>query len=81
MGSLLRSPALEGRRRDHEDGRIDAAALAAAEDEAVRLQEAGRLEGITDGSSTLEGNDVSAEQQGAKLRLCAEVAREVWGGL
>ena len=36
MGSLLRSPALEGRRRDHEDGRIDAAALAAAEDEAVR---------------------------------------------
>jgi 5-methyltetrahydropteroyltriglutamate--homocysteine methyltransferase len=32
-------------------------------------------------SSTLEGNEVSAEQQGAKLRLCAEVAREVWGGL
>jgi 5-methyltetrahydropteroyltriglutamate--homocysteine methyltransferase len=31
-------------------------------------------------SSTLEGNEVSAEQQGAKLRLCAEVAREVWGG-
>jgi 5-methyltetrahydropteroyltriglutamate--homocysteine methyltransferase len=32
-------------------------------------------------SSTLEGNDVSVEQQEAKLRLCAEVAREVWGGL
>jgi len=32
-------------------------------------------------SSTVEGNDVSVEQQGAKLRLCAEVAREVWGGL
>jgi 5-methyltetrahydropteroyltriglutamate--homocysteine methyltransferase len=32
-------------------------------------------------SSTLEGNDVSVEQQEAKLRLCAEVAREVWGDL
>jgi 5-methyltetrahydropteroyltriglutamate--homocysteine methyltransferase len=53
VGSLLRSPALKARRRDHEDGRIDAAGLAAAEDEAVReavrLQEAAGLEGITDG--------------------------------
>ena len=30
-------------------------------------------------SSTLEGNDVAVEQQRAKLRLCVELAREVWG--
>jgi 5-methyltetrahydropteroyltriglutamate--homocysteine methyltransferase len=30
-------------------------------------------------SSTLEGNDLAVEQQGAKLRLCVELAREVWG--
>ncbi|MFI5377607.1 MAG: 5-methyltetrahydropteroyltriglutamate--homocysteine S-methyltransferase, partial [Candidatus Rokuibacteriota bacterium] len=30
-------------------------------------------------SSTLEGNDVSVEQQRAKLRFCVELAREVWG--
>ena len=53
VGSLLRSPALKARRREREEGRIDAAALAAAEDaairEAVRLQEDVGLEGITDG--------------------------------
>src|SRR5260370_18485728 len=53
VGRLLRSPALKARRRDHEDECIDAAALAAAEDEAVRaalrLPEAAGLEGITDG--------------------------------
>ena len=32
-------------------------------------------------SSTLEGNVVTVEQQRAKLGLCVEVAREVWGGL
>jgi len=32
-------------------------------------------------SSTVEGNDVAAEQQRAKLALCVELAREVWGGL
>ena len=36
VGSLLRSPALKARRREREEGRIDAAAVAAAEDEAVR---------------------------------------------
>jgi 5-methyltetrahydropteroyltriglutamate--homocysteine methyltransferase len=53
VGSLLRSPALKARRREREEGHIDAAALAAAEDtairEAVRLQEDVGLEGITDG--------------------------------
>ncbi len=32
-------------------------------------------------SSTVEGNDVAAEHQRAKLALCVELAREVWGGL
>jgi len=32
-------------------------------------------------SSTLEGNDLGVEEQREKLRLCVEVAREVWGGL
>ncbi len=32
-------------------------------------------------SSTLEGNEVAVEHQKAKLVLCAELAREVWGGL
>ena len=30
-------------------------------------------------SSTAEGNLVTREQQGAKLRRIVEVAREVWG--
>ena len=30
-------------------------------------------------ASTEEGNLLTAEQQWAKLRLCVEVAREVWG--
>ena len=30
-------------------------------------------------SSTLEGNNLTVEEQKAKLRLCVEVAREVWG--
>jgi 5-methyltetrahydropteroyltriglutamate--homocysteine methyltransferase len=29
-------------------------------------------------SSTVEGNDLTAEQQAAKLRLVVEVAEEVW---
>jgi 5-methyltetrahydropteroyltriglutamate--homocysteine methyltransferase len=32
-------------------------------------------------SSTLEGNEVAVEDQRAKLALCVELAREVWGGL
>jgi len=32
-------------------------------------------------SSTVEGNEVAAEQQRAKLALCVELAHEVWGGL
>ncbi len=53
VGSLLRSPALKARRQEREAGRIDVAALAAAEDdavrEAVRIQEGAGLQGITDG--------------------------------
>ena len=32
-------------------------------------------------ASTEEGNLLTVEQQWAKLALCAEVAREVWGGV
>jgi len=31
-------------------------------------------------SSTLEGNEVAMEHQRAKLTLCVELAKEVWGG-
>ena len=53
VGSLLRPPALKTLRLDRDAGRVDAAALRAAEDaavrEVVRLQEAAGLQGITDG--------------------------------
>ena len=32
-------------------------------------------------SSTVEGNDITIEQQAAKLRLTVEIAEEVWGDL
>ncbi len=32
-------------------------------------------------SSTCEGNDLTIEQQNAKLRLTVEIAEEIWGGL
>jgi 5-methyltetrahydropteroyltriglutamate--homocysteine methyltransferase len=32
-------------------------------------------------SSTVEGNPLTQEQQSAKLKLCIDVAREVWGGV
>ena len=32
-------------------------------------------------SSTVEGNEVAVEEQKAKLSLCVELAREVWGSL
>jgi 5-methyltetrahydropteroyltriglutamate--homocysteine methyltransferase len=32
-------------------------------------------------SSTVEGNDVTVEQERAKLALCVDLAREVWGGV
>jgi 5-methyltetrahydropteroyltriglutamate--homocysteine methyltransferase len=32
-------------------------------------------------SSTVEGNAITAEAQRAKLALCVDVARAVWGGL
>ena len=32
-------------------------------------------------SSTCEGNDLTVEQQNAKLRLTVEIAHDIWGGL
>ena len=32
-------------------------------------------------SSTYHGNNLTMEQQAAKLRLCVETAGEVWGGV
>ena len=32
-------------------------------------------------SSTVEGNDVAVSQERAKLGLCVDLAREVWGGV
>jgi 5-methyltetrahydropteroyltriglutamate--homocysteine methyltransferase len=32
-------------------------------------------------SSTIEGNEVTVDQEKAKLSFCVELAREVWGGL
>src|SRR5438552_3208063 len=32
-------------------------------------------------SSTIEGNEITVDHQKAKLSLCVELAREVWGGL
>jgi 5-methyltetrahydropteroyltriglutamate--homocysteine methyltransferase len=32
-------------------------------------------------SSTVHGNDIQVETQAAKLRLCVDVARDVWGGV
>ncbi|TDD81548.1 5-methyltetrahydropteroyltriglutamate--homocysteine S-methyltransferase [Actinomadura darangshiensis] len=53
VGSLLRPPALLAAREDHAQGRIDAAALAAAEDAAirdvVRMQREAGLRSATDG--------------------------------
>jgi 5-methyltetrahydropteroyltriglutamate--homocysteine methyltransferase len=53
VGSLLRPPELLRARADHQAGRLDAAALRAAEDKAIRdgvaLQQGLGLKGITDG--------------------------------
>jgi 5-methyltetrahydropteroyltriglutamate--homocysteine methyltransferase len=32
-------------------------------------------------SSTVHGNDIQVETQAAKIRLCVDVARDVWGGV
>ena len=64
-------------------------ALEAKDDLKRRLDEASRYVSLDQlglspqcgFSSTLEGNVVTVEQQRAKLALCVEVAREVWGGL
>jgi len=32
-------------------------------------------------ASTVHGNDITTEQQAAKIRLCVEVAEEVWGSV
>ena len=32
-------------------------------------------------SSTVHGNEIHVETQAAKLRLCVDIARDVWGGV
>ena len=32
-------------------------------------------------ASTVDGNPMTPEQQAAKLRLCVDVANDVWGGV
>jgi 5-methyltetrahydropteroyltriglutamate--homocysteine methyltransferase len=32
-------------------------------------------------SSTVHGNEIQVETQAAKIRLCVDVARDVWGGV
>jgi 5-methyltetrahydropteroyltriglutamate--homocysteine methyltransferase len=32
-------------------------------------------------ASTVHGNDITTEQQAEKIRLCIEVAEEVWGSV
>ena len=53
VGSLLRPPELTAARADHKAGRIDAAALRAAEDaavlDAIELQRSAGLQSVTDG--------------------------------
>jgi 5-methyltetrahydropteroyltriglutamate--homocysteine methyltransferase len=60
--------------RDELRRRIDEAAAFAPLDQLCLSPQCGF-------SSTVHGNDIQVETQAAKLRLCVETAREVWGGL
>ena len=64
-------PALEA--KDHLKRRIDEAAKYMPLDNMCLSPQCGF-------SSTHHGNNLSVEQEKAKLRLCLEVARDVWGG-
>ena len=62
--------------------------LESREDVLLRIEEAARFVDIDQlalspqcgFASTVHGNDLSVEQQAAKIRLVTEVAAEVWGG-
>jgi 5-methyltetrahydropteroyltriglutamate--homocysteine methyltransferase len=64
-------PALEA--KDHLKRRIDEAAKYMPLDNMCLSPQCGF-------SSTHHGNNLSVEQEKAKLKLCLEVARDVWGG-
>jgi 5-methyltetrahydropteroyltriglutamate--homocysteine methyltransferase len=66
-----KTPALEA--KDALKRRIDEAAKHAAIEQLAISPQCGF-------GSTAEGNVMTAEQEAAKLRLCVEVATEVWGG-
>ena len=73
----LFSPGQEGYLEDNgfdTSQRIDEAAAYAPLDQLCLSPQCGF-------SSTVHGNDIQVETQAAKLRLCVETAREVWGGL
>jgi 5-methyltetrahydropteroyltriglutamate--homocysteine methyltransferase len=79
IGSLLRPPALLAARQDHAAGRIDDAALAAIENDAirhvVRLQEDAGLEVVTDGEyrrGTYSDSFTSSGISGVSIELTEE---------
>ncbi|MEE8334563.1 MAG: 5-methyltetrahydropteroyltriglutamate--homocysteine S-methyltransferase [Alphaproteobacteria bacterium] len=76
IGSLIRPPALIAARADHDAGKIDAAALAAAEDAAIRdvvaLQEAVGLSVVTDGEfrrNTYSDSFTTAALSGVEIQF------------
>jgi len=60
--------------KDHLRRRLDEAARYVSLDQLCLSPQCGF-------SSTVEGNEITPEQQTAKLALCVETAREVWGSL
>jgi methionine synthase II (cobalamin-independent) len=89
VGSLLRPEPLLAAREDLGAGRIDAGSCGRSRTELRRrIDEASRyvpleqlcLSPQCGFSSTVEGNDVTYDEQVAKLELVVEVAAEVWGG-
>jgi methionine synthase II (cobalamin-independent) len=82
VGSLLRPHRLRDARRLAAAGSLDAAALRRVEDAAKYLPlEQLALSPQCGFASTEEGNTLTEEEQWAKLRLCIEVAEDVWGGV
>jgi methionine synthase II (cobalamin-independent) len=75
VGSLLRPPALLTARDDYAAGRIDAAALNAVEDEAIREALRDKPDDMAVSVHMCRGND----EERAKLDLLAETASEIWG--
>ena len=91
VGSLLRPPELHELREKVRRGQAGAAELLPElenrDDLKRRIEAAAKfvpLENLCLSpqcgfSSTHHGNNLTVEQEKAKLRLCIEVAREVWG--